>query len=176
MVKMFPCSSYSALLARRMVLDSAHVFCELLRIEGALLISLQAWLTCIWNREKGFTFVKSLYSVFQFYLSTWYLNNDWLPRRSWELSLWAVWSWSLKFLRKWAARLTATCSQTNKPCGQTRSRKGPQCALSIQGELNKDLCMLEAFPCSCYGTFLAIGQALESGRACWFMSFANLSS
>ena len=42
MVKMFPCSSYGALLTRGMVLDSAHVFCELLRKEGALVISLQA--------------------------------------------------------------------------------------------------------------------------------------
>ena len=73
-----------------------------------------------------------IYSVFQLCLGTWYLANDWLAQHIWGISLWAVCSWSLNFLRKRAARLTATYSQTNARCEQLQSMKGPQCAWSIR--------------------------------------------
>ena len=98
-------------------------------------------------------------SVFQLYLSMWYLANHWITWWTWGSFPWALTSCLLKLLRQGAARQTATWSQMNAPCKQLRSMKGPQCAWSIRQDLGQVLRMLEAFPCSCYSTVLARGRS-----------------
>ena len=86
----------------------------------------------------------------------------------------AVLSLLVKFLRKQAAKLTATCSQMTAPCEQLQSMKCRHCAWSFWRELGQGLHMLETFPCSCYTGLLARGQVLKSARPCLFMCLVNI--
>ena len=68
MQETFPCSCYSALLARAQVLLSPRacpvIFStEISHVQSSLQIPVKAFLTDVWNRAKGFTFVK-LFIVF----------------------------------------------------------------------------------------------------------------
>ena len=117
-------------------------------------------------QEASLSTNNTICNVFQLYLSMWYLPNHWITWWTWGSFPWVVTSCLLKLLKKRTARETATWSQINAQCKQLRSMKGPQCAWSIQQDLGQAFRMLEAFPCSCYGAFLARGQVLEPARRC----------
>ena len=139
------------------------------QLGGSLVIPVEVWFTCLWNSANTSIFSNhTIYDVFQLYLGTCFLANGLLAWRSWGISIWAWSFWSQKFLRKRATRLTATYSQMNAMREQLQRMKGPQCAWSIWGDVDQGVCMLETFPCSCYGALLARGHAQEPALTCLF--------
>ena len=139
------------------------------QLGDSLVIPVEVWFTCLWNSANTSIFSNhTIYDVFQLYLGTCFLANGLLAWRSWGISIWAWSFWSQKFLRKRATRLTATYSQMNAMREQLQRMKGPQCAWSIWGDVDQGVCMLETFPCSCYGALLARGHAQEPALTCLF--------
>ena len=75
-----------------------HVFSERLCIREMPGIAGEAWLTCLRNGGKGLNL--PIYGVFQLYLRSWRLANDWLVWQRWGSSPCTISSWLLKLMTK----------------------------------------------------------------------------